>query len=124
MSNYDSETPRMEWAKKILKQLAIGVALTLVAGTLVTFLWNAILPKVIDGVNALTFFQGVGLLVLSRILFYSGWLTPSRPSLTNGRRQTLPEEDRAAFLSRVRQRLADAEAQVERSGSWGPGNRE
>lgn len=49
----------------------IAVAAGLVFGAVVMLLWNAILPSVL-GVAALTYWQAVGLLILSKILF-SGW---------------------------------------------------
>lgn len=38
--------------------------------TLITmYLWNGILPQVISGVSVITFWQAMGILVLSKILF-------------------------------------------------------
>ena len=45
----------------------IGIALLM--GWVVMWLWNAILPSVIVGVSIITYWQAVGLLILSRILF-------------------------------------------------------
>lgn len=51
-----------------LRMLAV-VAIAVVAfGYVVMSLWNAVLPAV-TGLHAITFWQAVGLLVLSRILF-------------------------------------------------------
>jgi hypothetical protein len=47
----------------------VGLAFILLAGYLVMFLWNAILPSVITSVGALTYKQAIGLLILCRILF-------------------------------------------------------
>ena len=46
----------------------VAAAFVLLMGGVVMLLWNAILPRVL-GVNPLTFWEAVGLLVLSKILF-------------------------------------------------------
>ncbi len=49
--------------------IPIGIAaLVLALGLLIMFLWNSILPGLF-GWHTITFWQGVGLFVLSRILF-------------------------------------------------------
>lgn len=48
-----------------------GIGALLLGGWAVMLLWNAILPDV-TGVKALTYWQAMGLLILSRILF-GGW---------------------------------------------------
>lgn len=55
-------------AKKFFMILTIAVAATLVFGFVVMSLWNAILPVVL-GVKAITFWQALGILLLSKILF-------------------------------------------------------
>jgi hypothetical protein len=49
----------------------IAAAAALALGAVVMWLWNAVLPGVL-GVTVLTYWQAVGLLILSKILF-SGW---------------------------------------------------
>jgi Ca2+/H+ antiporter, TMEM165/GDT1 family len=49
----------------------IAAAAVLAFGAVVMLLWNAILPGLL-GVATLTYWQAVGLLILSKILF-SGW---------------------------------------------------
>jgi hypothetical protein len=46
----------------------IALALALVFGAIVMFLWNAILPDLI-GVHRINYWQAIGLLLLCRILF-------------------------------------------------------
>ena len=46
----------------------IAAAALLLFGAIVMYLWNAILPEV-TSVHPITFWQAIGLLVLSRILF-------------------------------------------------------
>jgi Ca2+/H+ antiporter, TMEM165/GDT1 family len=54
-------------ARAILIPIGIAV-LVLLLGFLIMFLWNSILPALF-GFHTITFWQGVGLLVLTRILF-------------------------------------------------------
>ena len=76
-------------------------------GYVVMTLWNAVLPAV-AGVHAITFFQAVSLLVLSRILFgglrgrrLRGWHW--RGSMQTRWRQMSPDE-REQFRSRMGRR--------------------
>jgi hypothetical protein len=62
--------------------LFIGVAL--LTGGLVMFLWNAILPDV-TGVRPLNYWQALGILVLSRLLF--GRFSARRPQHWKHHRQ-------------------------------------
>ena len=56
------------WIKKGLMILFFGIAAILVFGFVVMSLWNAILPLVL-GVKVITFWQALGILLLSKILF-------------------------------------------------------
>ena len=56
--------------------VAAGV---LVLGAIVMFLWNAILPSLLN-LNSITYWQAVGLVILCKILFGS-----FRPGRSNGR---------------------------------------
>ena len=56
------------WIKKGLMILFFGIAAILVFGFVVMGLWNAILPLVL-GVKVITFWQALGILLLSKILF-------------------------------------------------------
>ncbi|MBK7258973.1 MAG: hypothetical protein IPI01_14470 [Ignavibacteriae bacterium] len=66
------------WAVRILKGLFIGAVIGLVVGFVVMGLWNALIPELFHG-PVITFWQAVGLLVLSHILFrgpggrFGGW---------------------------------------------------
>jgi hypothetical protein len=46
-----------------------GIAFVFLGGLVVMFLWNAILPAAINGANKLNYWQSIGLLILSKILF-------------------------------------------------------
>jgi len=56
------------WVRKIVMILFFAAAAVLLFGFIVMNLWNAILPAVLH-VSAISFWQAVGLLVLSKILF-------------------------------------------------------
>jgi len=56
------------WIKKGLMILVFGAAAVAVFSFIVMSLWNAILPAVI-GVKLISFWQALGILVLSKILF-------------------------------------------------------
>jgi Ca2+/H+ antiporter, TMEM165/GDT1 family len=64
--------------------LVFGIAAILVFGLVVMSLWNAILPVVL-GVKVITFWQALGILLLSKILFggfgggrHRGWRNKGR----------------------------------------------
>jgi Ca2+/H+ antiporter, TMEM165/GDT1 family len=56
------------WIKRVIFIPIAIAAGGLIFGNLVMFLWNSILPTVL-GVSAITFWQALGILVLSKILF-------------------------------------------------------
>lgn len=56
------------WFKKGLMFLVFFIAAVLLFGAILMELWNAILPAVL-GVKTITFAQGLGILLLSKILF-------------------------------------------------------
>ncbi|MDR3665775.1 MAG: hypothetical protein P4L35_02920 [Ignavibacteriaceae bacterium] len=62
---------RKHWIKKAVFIPFIVAAALIVFGGLVMLLWNSILPGLIH-VGQITFWQAVGLLILSKILF-GGW---------------------------------------------------
>lgn len=56
------------WFRKGLMFMVLFIAAILLFSAAVMGLWNAILPAVL-GVNAITFWQALGILILSKILF-------------------------------------------------------
>lgn len=56
------------WIKKTIAFTALAAFLILALGGIVMLLWNAIVPEVF-GTAALTYWQAVGLLLLTQILF-------------------------------------------------------
>ncbi len=79
----------------------VGVAFVLCAiafmglmGLVVSGLWNALMPAIF-GLRAITFWQALGILVLSRILFgrFGGWGRGMRKHrFVRGRRDLTPDE--------------------------------
>lgn len=55
-------------AGRIIRSIAAGVVFLLIAGIFVFLLWNWLMP-VIFNLRGITFWQAVGLVALSRILF-------------------------------------------------------
>jgi hypothetical protein len=61
---------RSRWARYTLLFLVIGPLAILVFGGVVMLLWNNVLAEVLK-ISTITFWQALGLLVLSKILFGS-----------------------------------------------------
>ncbi len=57
-----------KWALKAVKIVTVVAIASVAIGSLVMVLWNALIPELFHGPE-ITFWQGVGLLVLSHILF-------------------------------------------------------
>ena len=53
---------------RIVKWIVFGIAIAALMSFILMQLWNHLLPE-IAGVHAITFWQAVGLLILSKILF-------------------------------------------------------
>ncbi len=56
------------WVTRGVMFFFLFIAAILLFGVIVMLLWNAILPAVL-GVKAITFYEALGILVLSKILF-------------------------------------------------------
>jgi hypothetical protein len=63
---------RRKWFYKIPGIMLIVIAAVALFGFVVQHLWNALIPGII-GWRAITFWQAVGLLLLSKILFGGGF---------------------------------------------------
>ena len=87
------------------KGLVIGAVIFVALGLLVMTLWNALLPAIL-GVKAIGFWQELGILVLSRILF--GGLG-FRPGMFGAHRRmherwmNMTPEQREAFIQQRRE---------------------
>ena len=71
---------------RMAKPLLIGVALIAILGLLVMSLWNALLPAIL-GVKSIGFWQALGVLALSRILFGGLGFRPGMFGIGNARRR-------------------------------------
>jgi Ca2+/H+ antiporter, TMEM165/GDT1 family len=68
MMCYGQDRGRNFWIKRaIFIPIAIAAGV-FIFGTVVMYLWNAIIPAVL-GLGVITFWQAIGILVLSKILF-------------------------------------------------------
>lgn len=56
-------------ASKFIFLPIIGIALVALAGYVVMYLWNAVLPNALTIAKPITFWQATGLLVLCKLLF-------------------------------------------------------
>ena len=78
--------------KKVLMVLTMVIVALLVFGLLVMGLWNAILPDVL-GVKLISFWQAMGILVLSKILFSGfGGFAHKKEQFKNRFRQKMREK--------------------------------
>lgn len=108
--------------KRFFLFLPLGIGMLFLGSWVVMLLWNAILPDVV-GVKTLTYWQAMGLLVLSKILF-SGGRRGGKPREHWKRRHdfrkraawrekwmNMSMEERQKFKQELRERC--------RSGRWG-----
>jgi len=100
------------WIRKIAMGIVFGALAILLFGFIVMNLWNAILPAVIH-VSAITFWQALGILLLSKILFggfHGGWRGGGRRGQWKERMQNkwqeMTPEQRAEFKQEWRNRCA------------------
>ena len=95
--------------------VVFGLAFFAFLGLVVFALWNALLPAILH-VPVISFWQALGLLVLSRVLFgrMGGWdHRMRRPRWARGLKDLTPEERerfRRAMQGRCRAKFEEAEA--------------
>ena len=94
---------------RMAKPLIIGVALIAVLGLVVMSLWNALLPAIL-GVKSIGFWQALGILALSRILFGGLGFRPGMFGMGHARRRmherwmNMSPEQREEFAQRFGRR--------------------
>ncbi|WP_342320611.1 hypothetical protein AAEY27_11350 [Kosakonia sp. BYX6] len=106
MRDFDMREHRHGFGRhRMAKPLIIGVVVFVALGLVVMSLWNALLPAIL-GVKSIGFWQALGILVLSRILF--GGLG-FRPGMFSGAHRRMHErwmqmtpEQREAFVQQRR----------------------
>lgn len=99
--------------RKNLFYLLIPVGLLFAVSAIVMLLWNAILPVVI-GVKTVTFWQAMGILVLSKILF-GGFQKCGRGRSHKGflrfqmmkKMKNMTPEEREIFKQKLKERYGD-----------------
>ena len=116
------------WIRRGLRFLGFAILFVGLAGLAVMTLWNALLPAIL-GVSAITFWQALGLLVLSRILFggygRGGWgrggngpgRSEWKEKMTE-RWQRMTPEQREQMKQQWRNKCGDGSR---RRGRWGHG---
>src|ERR1700674_2288779 len=99
------------WAKRILLIIVIAPLAIFVFGYIVMWLWNNALAPVLH-ISTITFWQGLGILVLSKILF-SGPMGKSGPRRSYWKRrmmrkwQNMTPEEREKFKQDWKNRCGD-----------------
>lgn len=117
---------RSPWGRRILLFFVIGPIAILVFGGAVMLLWNNVLAPVLN-ISTITFWQGLGLLVLSKILFGSfgggrgyrrdyGKQRMMWNQMTPEQREKFKEEWRAR-CGRWGNKSWDAEREVDQAGA-------
>ena len=82
----------------------IAAAAIFLFGTIVMYLWNAIIPAIFTSVGTITFWQAIGLLILSKILFggfrrgcRGGWRGRRHNMYWKEKWMNMSEEEKAKF---------------------------
>jgi Ca2+/H+ antiporter, TMEM165/GDT1 family len=65
---YPGKDGKNFWIKRAIFLPIVFAAIIFIFGSVVMYLWNAILPTVL-GIHTITFWQATGILLLSKILF-------------------------------------------------------
>ena len=94
--------------KKVAKILVIVVAAVALFGAVVMLLWNALIPDLFNG-PIITFWQAIGLLILSHILIRSwgghhGWKHDRWKHKLEEKLATMSPEEREKFKEEYRRR--------------------
>ena len=87
---------KARWIKRVIRIGVIGVVATTVLGFVVMSLWNWLAPPVF-GLRTITFWQALGILILSKILFGGfrgrpGYGGPWKRRMSERWQQMTPEE--------------------------------
>jgi hypothetical protein len=98
--------------KKLIWLIPVGIAavtlFVFLGGEVVQHLWNWLLPPLF-GFKEVTFWQALGILALSRILF-GGFGGSSNSSRSKDRKKNMTPEERERFREKMRKRCGfDAE---------------
>lgn len=106
---------KMSGPGRFFKFLSFGIIAVLIFGGIVMLLWNAVLPAILH-VSAINFWQALGILVLSKILFGSfrqgcGPLHHfGPPRHLRERFMNMTDEEKAQFKENFKRRCYPGEA--------------
>jgi Ca2+/H+ antiporter, TMEM165/GDT1 family len=105
-------------ARKLFMFIPLAILGIAVFGFVVMILWNALLPAVL-GVKAISFWQALGILVLSKILF--GGFSGGRGGMGyRGRQWKQQMQDKWAVMNPEEREKLKAEWKNRCGGSWSP----
>ena len=118
MNETNEKTGRMGWCCGGRRMFWIPIAVVagvFIFGTAVMYLWNAIIPAIFTSVGTITFWQAIGLLILSKILFHGGPRRGCGRGGWRGRRgmywkekwMSMSEEEKAKFKEEWKNRCGD-----------------
>ena len=102
---------KVRWILRGMKLIGIFLVATLVIGFIVMLLWNALIPDIFKG-PGITFWQAVGLLLLSHILlrgwgrwrYANGWHRARWRHRLEAKLAAMTPEEREKFKSEWRHR--------------------
>jgi hypothetical protein len=100
---------KTRWPMKAARIVPIVLAVGLVLGLIVMALWNALVPDLFHG-PVVTYWQALGLLLLSRLLFFGGpggrpgWRRDEARRRMQERWASMSPEDREKIRGRMRGR--------------------
>ncbi|MCX6137849.1 MAG: hypothetical protein NTV54_10180 [Ignavibacteriales bacterium] len=100
---------KSKWVLRVAKMIAFAIVAAFVVGCVVMLLWNALVPELFKG-PVITYWQAVGLLVLSHILLRGwghgrhGWRHDRLSHKLEQRLAGMTPEEREQFKSKLHHR--------------------
>lgn len=94
---------------KIALGILCGIAILFILTAIVMLLWNALLPQILH-VTAINFWQAMGILVLSKILFggfHGGRKKWGSKQHLKEKFDQMSEEDRQRFKEKLKERFGN-----------------
>lgn len=98
------------WLMKAVKVVLFAVSAGIIFGCVIMGLWNALIPEIFSNAHSITFWQGIGLLVLARLLFggfghrWGGhrWKSGQWKYRMEQKMANMTEEEKEAFKSKLK----------------------
>jgi len=120
MNEMNDKTEKRGWCggRRMLWIPLVVVAAFFVFGMAVMYLWNAVIPSIFASVGTITFWQAIGLLVLSKILFHGGgfrgrcgcgggWRGRRARAMWKDKWMNMSDEEKAKFKEEWKNRCGD-----------------